>query len=892
MNPAAAEIEERWRCWLIDRNRRGLRIGLFFGLTLYPAFGVLDWLVAPREALVGLWATRALVAVMAAVLLRILPTGLFDGHWELLTASYAWLGAAGISSMTLFTGGLASPYYAGIILVVLAVGLLFVWRPAVVVLTHGAIVGFFLLVNLLDGVDLHIPAIYSNLAFLTATAIIASMGQVLAFHGQRDQLAQRVRLERATANLERAHAELQQLDQFKSRFFANMTHELRTPLAMVLTPLELVLDGEMGEVTEAQRSAFQTMFRSALKLLKLINDLLDLSRIEESRLRLRLVESDLVEQLRALVEQTQVLAQRKAIKLGFQSEVARASIWCDPERLERVFVNLLSNAVKFTPSGGRVKVLLRDLIEVVEVEVEDDGPGFPPDKAEAIFERFYQVDMGGTRQHGGAGIGLSLARELVLLHGGTIRARSDGRSGAHFAVTLPKVARQARSSETESSTPAGSEEAELEIGLGSVVQLTARREFRLLDIEEATERRVVERDLDEETRPHTALVVEDNPHIIRLVHVTLRRQFKVLTALDGLQGLEMARSQLPNLVVTDLMMPGIDGLELTRRLREDPHTCQIPVLMLTARGDVDDRVKGLEVGVNAYLVKPFSPKELLTCARQLVQAEEQTADLVLNKRMESLQIVTAGLAHEMNNPLNYVRNALAGARLDAERAMALAAQAATRALEPEERVELARLADRLRRMHDVADSGLRRIGGTVDLMRRYARAGFRRTLVRHDAWDAVRTVVGLVLPATGREVEVELDLHGDGALECVPEEFNQVLTNLVQNAIEAAPDGGGRVRVRGQVEGETLVLAVKDNGPGVKPELREQLFTPFFTTKGPGHGMGMGLTIARRVVQSLGGTLQLAGSAEAGAEFVVRVARCRSQPAAGGTAPAGASPPE
>ncbi len=872
MDAVAADLEQRWGRWLIERNRRGLRTTLLFGITLYPAFGVLDWLLAPRFALPWLWGMRSLFAVVTLALFPVLRTRAFERHGELLAAAYLWLAAAGISVMTAYMGGLASPYYAGLTLTVVAAGQLFVWRPRVVLAEHASIVGSFLAANAVIGSTGHRFAALSNLAFLSTTALVAGVGQVLLFHTHREQHAQRARLERTTSNLERAHAELQQLDQFKSRFFANMTHELRTPLAMVLTPLELMLEGEMGQLTEAQRGSFQTMFKSGLKLLKLINDLLDLSRLEESRLRLEVGEHDLVEHLRALTEQTQVLAQRKRISLRFSPEPQRAPVWCDLERLERVFVNLLSNALKFTPPGGHVNVSLFDRKDAVEVVVEDDGAGFPPGEAKKLFERFYQVDMAGTRQHGGAGIGLALARELVLLHGGTIEARSQGHGGARFTVALRKGAHHFRPDALAGPLPE-QEARQGDSGLDWSMQLQARRDFRLLDIEEAAERRVVERDTDEGVRSYTALVVEDNPQVVRLVHMSLRRQFKVLAALDGLKGLELALREQPNLVVTDLMMPGIDGFTLTRRLRDDPRTRHIPVLMLTARGEVEDRVKGLETGVSAYLTKPFSPREIIACARQLVQAKEQTADLVLAHRMESLEIVAAGLAHEINNPLNYVKNSLARVRLDAEQALSLAAEARARPLDPAEQAQLERLAARLRELLGVAESGLRRIGGTVELMGRYGRAGYRREAVPHDAWGAARTVVDIVLPAIGRKVEVDLDLRGDGTVECVPEEFNQMLTNLVQNAIEAAPDGTGRVRLSGAVEGDALVLSVKDNGAGIKPELQARLFTPFFTTKGPGRGTGMGLTIARRVVQSLQGTLQLASAPGEGAEFLVRVPR-------------------
>jgi signal transduction histidine kinase len=874
----APELEERWRRWLIERNRRGLRAAIAIVVVLYPAFGLLDRIMVPAEALAWLWLTRGAVVAITLALLVLTGTRAWE-RWSLLaTTGYAWVSSAGIAVMTTAAGGLASPYYAGISLAVAGAGLLFAWPVRAIVPTYASIVATFLAVNVVSGTIGEVPVALSNLAFLSALVLIVGVGQALYFRTQREQLAQRVQLERATDNLERAHASLKQLDEFKSRFFANMTHELRTPLALVVTPLELLLHGEMGEFSEAQRSSFLTMFRSALKLLKLINDLLDLSRVEESRLRLEVAEQDLAAYLRGLVDETQPLAQRKDIALSFRSGAAPAPIWCDLERLERVFVNLLSNAIKFTPAGGRVTMALLDRPGEVEVTVEDDGPGFPPGQAERLFERFYQVDMGGTRQHGGAGIGLALARELVVLHGGTISARSDGRRGALLSVVLRKGRDHLR---PDVLVPRAGERAEPEGETDWATQLSGRRDFRLLDIEEASERRVVERDVDEASRPFTVVVAEDNPRITQLIHMTLRREFRVLVALDGQKGLELAQRERPDLVVTDLMMPGLDGLELMKRLREDPRTRHVPVIMLTARGDLDDRVRGLETGASAYLTKPFAPRELLTCARRLVKASEETADLVLTQRMESLEVVAAGLAHEINNPLNYVKNALARVRRDAEQSLAMVEAAGERPLAPAERAQAAALAGRVRELLGVADAGLKRIQGTVELMGVYGRAGYRREIVPHDAWAAVRAVVGVVLPATGRDVRVHLDLAGEAILECVPEEFNQVVSNLVQNAIEAVEDGTGQVWVAGAVNGSQLWLRVKDNGRGIPPDVLGRLFAPFFTTKGPGRGTGLGLTISRRVVESLRGTLKVTSPPGQGAEFAVSLPLRQTAPPPG-----------
>jgi signal transduction histidine kinase len=176
-------------------------------------------------------------------------------------------------------------------------------------------------------------------------------------------------------------------------------------------------------------------------------------------------------------------------------------------------------------------------------------------------------------------------------------------------------------------------------------------------------------------------------------------------------------------------------------------------------------------------------------------------------------------------------------------------------------------------MFQVAESGIKRISGTVELMGSYSRAGYTREIRAYDAYQAAREVVDLVLPATGRKVEVVTSFEGDGAVECVPEELNQLLTNLIQNAIEASPDQSGRVDVSGRVVEETLELRVKDNGHGIKPEDKQRIFTPFFTTKGPGRGMGMGLTIVWRVATSLGGTLSVESEVGKGTEFLVRLPR-------------------
>lgn len=856
------ELESRWSAWLLERNRRGTRIVLWLVILLYPLFGVLDYLLASRAWLWVAYGIRLVICLVTLVMFRVVRTPTFERRYVLLSSSYMILAACGISLMTVDMGGLASPYYAGLSLAMVATSLLFLWPRSVVVTTHASVVLSFVLPNVVANGASELVTSISNLFFLVSTAVVAGTGQILAYRTQREQVESQLVIERTKANLEQAHETLKQLDRFKSEFFANVTHELKTPLTLILSPIELMLQGEMGRLTEAQRGTLESMLRSGMKLLTLIGDLLDLSKLTECRLRLSIREHDLVGFLSGLTAQVRPLAERKAIELTFESNREECPIHCDIERLERVFVNLLSNAAKFTPSRGHVRITLEDRGPTVSVYVEDDGIGFPPEKADSIFERFCQIDMASTRKFGGTGIGLSLARELVRLHGGDITGESDGKQGAKFAVVLRKgyahfdpafIDRRTQKQDRSDG------QRESDLGLGEW-HVEARNRFRLLEVDEATEQRVVLRDPDELGRAQSVLVVEDTRDVIRMIHLTLRNHFRVFAATGGEKGFDLAIKYQPSLIITDLMMPGMDGLELTRKIRTDARTRHIPIIMLTARSHSADRTSGFEAGVSAYLAKPFAASELVSTVRGLIRIQEATTDIVLTREMDSLQTIAGGLAHEINNPLNYVRNAIT--LLQEDVSTLLGAQPA----------EL-QVADRARRMFQVAEAGLQRIAATVSLMQRYSREGYTRVAQPLDVFTAARVVIATLESGVEQQV-IETSFQGDGTIECVPEEMHQVLTNLIQNALDAIPqDGSGRVHVLGVGEGDAVMLWIKDNGCGIQPEHRGKIFTPFFTTKDVGRGMGLGLSIARRVVDSLGGTIQVSSDVGIGTEVSIHLPR-------------------
>lgn len=289
--------------------------------------------------------------------------------------------------------------------------------------------------------------------------------------------------------------------------------------------------------------------------------------------------------------------------------------------------------------------------------------------------------------------------------------------------------------------------------------------------------------------------------------------------------------------------------------------------MLTARNEVESRVTGLKAGVDAYLGKPFSSKELVTTVRSLVRQQERTADLVLTQKMDSIEAIAGGLAHEIGNPLNYVKNALALVQRDTEQLMKEA-----RLESRSGSLDVDAMGRRTQKLFDVAEGGVRRIAATVDLMMSYSRNGYSRVHQPHDVFAAAREALEVLQPSIGKPLEVVTSFEGNPLVTCVPEELNQVLSNLIQNAIEACPDGGtARLEIRGETRDNFLRLSVTDNGPGISPDNVNKVFNAFFTTKDTGAGMGLGLTIAQRVARALGGAITVQSEVGVGTTFTLRV---------------------
>ncbi|MFQ5865284.1 MAG: ATP-binding protein [bacterium] len=416
--------------------------------------------------------------------------------------------------------------------------------------------------------------------------------------------------------LEQVHAEkLQEIDRMKSRFFANISHEFRTPLTLILGPLEKLLSEKFQQPVKKQ---FRVMLRNGRRLLRLINQLLDLSKLEAGSMGLKARPENIIPLLKGIVLSFSSLAERKKINLKFEVAEDEIIVYVERDKLEKIVSNLLSNAFKFTPKRSEICVAVSTHPEehpsrpalnkggqrgVVEITVRDSGTGIPPERLERIFDRFYQADDLYTSEQGGSGIGLALTKELVELHHGEIQVTSELGKGSTFIVRLPLGKEHLKPEEiVEPASIIAHPESSIQHPESTI-------EYPESSIRKATsslERPVI-------------LIVEDNADVRTYIRDYLGKDYEITEAIDGEQGFKKSVNAIPDLIISDVMMPKLDGYELCRKLKTDERTSHIPVILLTARAGGQSKVEGLETGADDYIIKPFDARELQVRVKNLIE---------------------------------------------------------------------------------------------------------------------------------------------------------------------------------------------------------------------------------------------------------------------------------
>ncbi len=401
---------------------------------------------------------------------------------------------------------------------------------------------------------------------------------------------------------------LHELDHMKSRFFANISHEFRTPLTLLLGPVEDLLKSK-SDRDEKERGIFKMMQRNIKRLQVLINQLLDLSKLETGKIKLQVSEGNLSEFIRRIVLSFLSLAESKNINYKYDIPDLSCPVYFDADKVEKIIINLISNAFKFTSAYGNVNVRLQydtsvetGIPEFVDLCVSDTGKGIPEEKLNKIFDRFYQVIDSNTRDAEGSGVGLALTKELIDLYRGKISVESKVGKGSTFSVKLPISKEQFKEEE--------------------IVTITSDEELsKPQKIQEESELTEMEESQNQEKTKElpVILIVEDNIDLRNYISESLCNSYQIITAENGKQGLELAIESIPDLVVSDLMMPVMNGIEMCKHLKTDERTNHIPLVMLTARADRESKIEGLETGADDYIVKPFDTEELQIRIKNLIE---------------------------------------------------------------------------------------------------------------------------------------------------------------------------------------------------------------------------------------------------------------------------------
>jgi signal transduction histidine kinase len=696
---------------------------------------------------------------------------------------------------------------------------------------------------------------------------------------EREVISRSRELAEANRTLREANTKLGALDSAKTAFFSNVSHEFRTPLTLILGPIERALQNP--DVALAGEELL-SLHRNALRLLRLVNSLLDFSRIESGRLAMSFAPVDLSTLTAGLAGAFQSLFDDAGLKLLVECPPLPEPVYVDAAHWEKVVMNLVSNAFKFT-FEGEIAIGLRWRGDHVEFSVRDTGTGIPEHELPKVFERFHRVEGARGRSFEGTGIGLSLVHELVRLHGGSVGVTSEVGRGTTFSVTIPAGSAHLPRERIVETTP-GAVQSEAAV----VAQILEARQWLETGSEEsrAGTAKPVPVVVGAPGARGRLIVADDNADMREFLRRLLSPHWDVSLAPDGKAALAEALASPPDLVLSDVMMPEMDGVSLLNALRADGRTSTIPVILVSARAGEEARLSGLETGADDYLVKPFAAREVLTRIRTHLEMgrlrrdfaarleRERTAlqaaydelkgtqaQLVQSAKMASLGELVAGVAHELNNPLAFAL----GHSNTVEKSLHALEQTLGVPLPEAADASLKRARARLREMH----GGLARIQELVLKLRTFSRLdeGERKCISVKESVESVLTILGHRL---GEDVRVTTAFGDPDVLDCFAGPFNQALMNLVTNAIDAV-GGRGEIVITTGSRDDFFEVSVADTGAGIPEALRDRVFEPFFTTKPVGHGTGLGLSITYSIARKHGGDIALLSREGGGTVAVLRV---------------------
>jgi signal transduction histidine kinase len=854
-----------------------IQLGCWIGMALMPAGVILDAMVYP-DYVIPFLELRLLSSALIGLFLLFVRSEAGRKLYRELGVTLAMFPAFFIACMIYAVDGWESRYYAGINLVLLVVGYILHWTLRESVIAFSLVVGMYISACLLNsyGKPVHmskqIGYIGNNLYFIGLTGIIVVWGSYHHSKRRFKEFVLRYQLDKSRNELENTNQKLKELDEVKSRFFANISHELRTPLTLLLAPLEALIHKERKSNPSPNKELLGTMQANGMRLLKLINDLLDLVRLDSGTMKVKKEPVDLDAFVAGLIIAVQGVADDKRLQVRGRVYEDVGLVMVDRDKVEKIILNLLFNAVKFTPAGGRIDLTAEKRGEHLVLQIKDTGMGISKENMANAFDRFWQADSSSQRKFQGAGIGLALVKELVEVQGGSVKLQSEVQKGTTFTIKLPYERAEKvlpDHSQTDVSLPVASPSDQEEW----LTSLYRRAEMfpSVVSVQESL--RPVE--VFSRNGKPSILIADDEPDMLRFLKSQLSDYYHVIEAVDGNQATEKAAQFLPDIVLLDMMMPEKDGLQVCRELRAKTSTKRIPILLLTARADEETKLTALASGASDFLPKPFSTTEVhvriknlidsheyqrkLTRQNQILEAtlqqlKETETQLVQSEKLASLGRMSAGIIHEINNPLNFAKTAIHMLKQQGQEL-------------PE--TEQEEFGDTLKDIEE----GIDRVRIIVSDLRSFTHPNtenFEIVYVRHIVSAALR----FSSHEWKQKVLIEQDFDENQTILGNRHQLVQVILNMLQNALDSmkSKDFGEsepRILIKGVNKENMFQLIIRDNGPGIATENLGKIFDPFFTTKDVGEGMGLGLSICYKIMEAHEGRIDVRSEPGEFCEFIL-----------------------
>jgi len=664
---------------------------------------------------------------------------------------------------------------------------------------------------------------------------------------------------------EKVEVQLREAERVKSDFFANVSHELRTPLSLILAPTESLLSGKHGELSSIQTELLRTVHNNSVRLLQMVTGILDFSKSEAGKIQAKPEPTDIAQLVRQVLHDFRPMVEEKNIKLSVELNERDSHVSLDPYLFERIVFNLLSNAVKFTPSGGNIVVGLDIADHQLWFSVQDTGIGIAQKDIALLFQKFRQIESSSTRRFEGTGLGLAMVKEFAELMGGSVSVISEPGKGSEFIVECPVTA--VARPEHVPSMP------------GHRIMVSKYRtavELRSSDGEGGDFDGVGG---DGDGQLLKVLICEDNEELANYISSLLQGLCQVEVCNNGREGLRMVRSWSPDLVLSDVMMPILDGIGLCTEIKSDPRTANTVVVLLTAQTHREAKLKGWEAKADEYLFKPFHPDELITRIRSLLAIVSERRAYMEWMEKRSGELARARAEVEQKEQLEIYAKALERTNRQLEEFAIISAHdmkspiATINGL-----LTLMEVRNAVKEPHSQLFEMLKQSAGQTQktIQALNEAIAFKKTLTvrREEIWfegilEEVKTTLAEPILASGAIITT--DLSQCSHVYFPPLHMKSILQNMLSNAIKYAKEGEPpKIDVSTAVEDAFIVLTIKDQGIGLDLQRYGDrvfgLFQRFHTHR---EGMGIGLYLVNSIVEAYGGKIDIQSEAGRGTTFTI-----------------------